>query len=171
MTIKNVEIKARCTNPDNVRTVLRENDAHFKGTDHQIDTYFQVDEGRLKLREGTIENNLIYYMRPDSSEPKRSDIHLVPMDNSQNMKALLTAALGIQTVVDKHREIYFIENVKFHVDEVSGLGNFTEIEAIDEDGSLSEPKLRQQCEYYMNLFEIRDEDLVAKSYSDLIIQK
>jgi adenylate cyclase class IV len=37
--------------------------------------------------------------------------------------------------VDKKREIYFINNVKFHIDTVDGAGSFIEIEAIDNDGS------------------------------------
>lgn len=168
MTIKNIEIKARCPHPDKIRAILNKQEADFKGTDHQIDTYFKVDEGRLKLRESTIENNLIYYQRPDTAQPKRSDIHLVPMEHPDEMKALLTAALGIQITVDKQREIYFIKNVKFHIDDVKQLGSFVEIEAIDEDGTIEEAKLRKQCEYYMELFSISDDDLVAQSYSNLL---
>lgn len=168
MPLKNVEIKAHCSNPKKIRAVLKEQQADFKGTDYQIDTYFRVDEGRLKLREGTIENNLIYYRRPDTASPRLSDIHLVPMEHPQKMKGLLTASFGVQIVVDKEREIYFINNVKFHIDEVKQLGSFVEIEAIDEDGSIGEATLREQCAYYINLFDISDEDLVAESYADLI---
>jgi len=168
MPLQNVEIKARCSKPNKVRAILKENNAHFKGTDHQIDTYFCVEEGRLKLREGDIENNLIYYYRPDTASPKLSNIHLVSMNHSPKMKALLTAALGVQIVVDKQREIYFIDNVKFHIDKVKELGSFIEIEAIDKDGDIGETKLQEQCEYYMELFEISKQDLVAESYSDLV---
>ena len=59
--IINSEIKARCADQEAVRHYLREHGADFKGTDHQIDTYFDVPEGRLKLRQGPIENNLIFY--------------------------------------------------------------------------------------------------------------
>lgn len=170
MTIKNVEIKARCTEPDAIRDILTNKNADFKGTDHQIDTYFKVEDGRLKLREGTIENNLIYYQRPDTASPKLSDVHLVPIDQPEKMKALLTAALDVKVVVDKKREIYYIDNVKFHIDEVKEIGNFVEIEAIDEDGSINEAKLHEQCEYYMQLFKIKEENLVAESYSDLVIE-
>lgn len=168
MSILNVEIKARCTKPDKIRSILKKQGAHFKGTDHQIDTYFNVPNGRLKLREGTIENNLIYYRRSDSKEAKTSDINLVPMDHPTAMKQLLTNALGVWVTVDKQREIYFIDNVKFHIDDVQQLGNFVEIEAIDEDGSIGEARLREQCEHYLKLFDIQEKDLVAFSYSDLL---
>ena len=48
--IINSEIKARCADQEAVRQYLHEHGADFKGTDHQIDTYFHVPEGRLKLR-------------------------------------------------------------------------------------------------------------------------
>jgi predicted adenylyl cyclase CyaB len=90
------------------------------------------------------------------------------MDQPEKMKALLTAALDVKVVVDKKREIYFIDNVKFHIDEVKGIGNFVEIEAINEDGTIGESKLHEQCEYYMQLLKIADKDLVGQSYSDLL---
>lgn len=65
MPITIIEIKARCLDQDKVRNILIGENADFKGKDHQIDTYFNVHNGRLKLREGTIENNLIHYERPN----------------------------------------------------------------------------------------------------------
>jgi adenylate cyclase, class 2 len=58
-----VEIKARCSDPEKIRTILRARGARFAGLDHQVDTYFRVSAGRLKLREGKIENALIFYCR------------------------------------------------------------------------------------------------------------
>ncbi|HUU22776.1 MAG TPA: hypothetical protein VM389_09600 [Phycisphaerae bacterium] len=63
----------------------------------------------------------------------------------------------------------FIENVKFHVDEVDGLGRFVEIEAIDADGALGPDTLHAQCRHYMDLFGIDPADLIDRSYSDLIL--
>ena len=74
-------------------------------------------------------------------------------------------------VVDKQREIYFIDNVKFHIDQVEGLGSFVEIEAIDATGQLGIEKLRQQCDYYIALLEINPEDLVETSYSNLLLNR
>ena len=168
MSILNIEIKARCKQPERIRKILKEHDAEFKGIDYQIDTYFEVPDGRLKLRQGTIEQNLIYYRRPDSESPKASDINLVPVEHPDQLHELLTNALPTKVVVDKKREIYFIANVKFHIDKVDELGHFVEIEAIDEDGSIGEEKLRKQCRYYLDLLDILDEDLVGHSYSDMI---
>ena len=59
----NIEIKAWCPNLGMVRKTLKRFRARFVGIDHQVDTYFKVSSGRLKLREGKIENHLIYYER------------------------------------------------------------------------------------------------------------
>jgi len=165
----NVEIKARCSDPDKIRKLLHEKGADFKGLDHQIDTYFQIPEGRLKLRQGSIENNLIYYQRANQAGPKTSHIELFPVaEQSDVLKTILVRAMGIRWVVDKQREIYFIDNVKFHIDQVERLGHFVEIEAIDSDGSLPESRLREQCDYYMEYLGIQNEDLITYSYSDMI---
>ena len=166
--ILNIEIKARTRNAAGIRSILQAENADFRGTDHQIDSYFRVPEGRLKLREGNIENSLIFYRRPDQEGPKASEIHLYrPGAADPALKEVLVAALGIWKVVDKQREIYFIDNVKFHLDQVAGLGEFVEIEAIDTDGSIGEAQLRAQCAHYMQLFGIPDADLIEHSYSDM----
>src|SRR3954471_22921941 len=105
----NIEIKARCTSLDRVRDTLLTLGARVVGTDHQIDTYFQVPTGRLKLREGQIENSLIFYARSDHQGPNRSDVSLYLTDPGSELKSVLTAALGSLVVVDKRREIYFVE--------------------------------------------------------------
>lgn len=167
----NIEIKARCSHPEEIRDLLDKQQAEFIGTDYQTDTYFNVPNGKLKLREGNIENALIHYFRNDQAGPKRSDISLYKTQPRSDLKQVLTAALGVLAAVSKRRRIYFIENVKFHIDEVEHLGSFVEIEAIDRDGSIGEEKLRQQCQYYLNLFKIPENDLIEVSYSDLAIRR
>ena len=169
--MKNVEIKAYCRDPERIRKYLQDKNADFKGTDRQIDTYFNVSEGRLKLREGNIEKHLIFYKRPDSHGPKRSDVILYQPSDTGMLKNILTASLGIRVVVDKKREIYFIDNVKFHIDTVQGLGSFVEIEAQDYDGTKSEEFLRQQCDFYLHELGIPAENLISHSYSDMLLDR
>lgn len=164
----NIEIKARTTKQEKIRDILKLNNAEFMGVDHQIDTYFKVGFGRLKLREGNIENCLIYYERDDISGPKKSSVILYAHSSGPKLKEILAKSLGVLAVVDKHREIFFINNVKFHLDDVAGLGTFIEIEAIDKNGSVGNEKLLEQCNYYLKLLDISNEDLVENSYSDLV---
>lgn len=169
MSITNIEIKARSNKQDAIRELLLKEGAEFRGTDHQTDTYFRVPEGRLKLREGNIENQLIHYRRANQEGPKQADVLLFPSVPGSGLKEILTAALGILVVVDKEREIYFIGNVKFHIDHVKGLGFFVEIEAIDKEGTIGREKLLEQCNHYLGLFGIREEELVPVSYSDMLL--
>lgn len=165
----NVEIKARSKNPAEIHALLAAQQAEFLGTDKQTDTYFKIDKGRLKLRQGNIENALIHYFRDNQAGPKRSDVSMYKTEGGEELKEVLQNALPVLAVVTKRRSIYFIENVKFHVDEVENLGSFVEIEAIDRDGDIGEEKLRAQCQYYLDLFKIKAEELIEVSYSDMMI--
>lgn len=166
-----IEIKARCSDPCRVRAILRSRRARFKGRDHQIDTYFRVPGGRLKLREGNIENALIYYKRTDQKRSKRCDSTLYECPDGPALKKVLGAALGVLIVVDKKREIYFFGNTKFHIDDVKGLGRFVEIEVFGGKGKAGPGTLRKQCECYQKLLGIHEKDLVADSYSDQLLRR
>ena len=167
----NIEIKAMCENQNQIREILKSNNARYQGLDHQIDTYFKVNSGRLKLREGNIENFLIQYERENESGPKRSNVVLYKSEPNSSLKEILTKSLEILVTVDKKREIYWIDNVKFHLDSVLNLGNFVEIEAIDFKGNIGKEKLLGQCELYLNLFQIPKNNLISVSYSDLLLDK
>jgi predicted adenylyl cyclase CyaB len=171
MTPVNIEFKARTNDPEKIRGILKRKSADYRGTDHQIDTYFNVSSGRLKIREGTIENALIYYERPDTADLKQSNILLHPLLSSKisSLKEILETTMGILAIVDKEREIYFIDNVKFHIDLVKHLGTYIEVEAIDRDETIGVSKLQEQCNYYRDLFQVKDVDLVDVSYSDLVL--
>ncbi len=166
----NIEIKARCEDLERIRKVLREENAKFEGTDHQTDTYFNTPTGRLKLREGKIENNLISYNRKNQSEPKLSEVTLYNTSkDSKVLKEMLTKHLGIKCVVDKKREIHYARNVKIHLDHVEKLGFFVEIEATSNNRD-DEDRLRKQVESYIKKFGIKKCDLIKMSYSDMVLK-
>jgi adenylate cyclase class 2 len=171
MSYLNVEIKAKCKSPDMVRAYLHANNAKFAGLDNQTDTYFRVRNGRLKLREGNIENYLIYYERENIDGPKSSVFNLIAVTEAGELKEALTRSCGIKTIVDKKREIYFIENVKFHIDEVPGLGSFVEIEAGNLLAGKTGSELEAQCRLYLYEMGIGTADLVSQSYSDMMPDK
>ncbi len=114
---------------------------------------------------------MIHYDREEKDGPKQSNVTLYKSDLTSSLKEILTKSLGTLVVVDKQREIYFIHNVKFHVDQVKDLGSFVEIEAIDSHGTIGRDKLIEQCSSYMELFEISQSDLISVSYSDLLLRK
>lgn len=166
----NIEIKAKCFHPEKVEAFLLSKNARFVGLDHQKDTYFTVPQGRLKLRQGNIEKTLIYYERPDQEGPKQSDFSLASISDGDAVEQVLSKALGVKVVVNKYRKIFFIDNIKFHIDDVPGLGAFVEIEA----GNKTHPHLtietlQEQCAWYMEAFGIREQDLIHHSYSDMLL--
>jgi adenylate cyclase, class 2 len=168
MSHTNIEFKARASNIEALQRKLETINPVFIGEDHQKDTYYDVINGRLKLREGNIENALIWYDRSDFAGAKQSDIILYKHAPDAALKSILEKLHGIKVIVDKKRKIYFVENVKFHFDTVEGLGTFIEVEAIDSNGSISVENLTQQCNYYASFFEIAKEDFMEVSYSDML---
>jgi adenylate cyclase, class 2 len=171
VTHLNVEIKARCSDLEPVRAALRRRRADYRGLDRQTDTYFRCPTGRLKLREGDIENALIHYARADQAGPKESVVTLCPIQRDALLRPVLEQALGVLVAVRKRREIWFVGNVKIHLDEVDELGSFVEIEAIDAGCSLGREHLQAQCEELMALLGVRREDLLERSYSDMLLAR
>ncbi len=169
--MKNVEIKARCNNPQGIEKILKDIGADYKGLDIQIDTYFNVTNGRLKLREGNIENSLIFYDRPNQKGPKQSSFNLYKSQDLDKLKPLLINSLEILVQVKKERKIFFHNYVKFHIDKVEGLGSFVEIESGDVEIERTIEELRNLCDYYIELLGIKQEDMQEISYSDMLMKK
>ncbi|MFT3903935.1 MAG: class IV adenylate cyclase [Niabella sp.] len=167
----NVEFKAKASDIKGLEVKLSSLSPTFIGEDHQIDTYFNVPKGRLKLREGNIENALIYYEREDTNEAKQSNVLLYRHSPDAALKEMLIKVHGTKTIVDKRRRIYFVDNVKIHFDEVKGLGTFIEVEAISQSDEKSLSELRAQCDKFSLLFQISKEDYISCSYSDMLPKK
>jgi predicted adenylyl cyclase CyaB len=167
MKLVNYEFKARLRDERHVRRMLTELNARFAGTDRQVDTYFAVADGRLKLREGKIENSLIYYERPNQARARASKVTMTVLAPGNTLKPVLAAALGVRAVVEKRREIYYVGNVKIHLDRVRGLGQFLEVEAMSRSGNLAQ--VRQQAKDFQKRFAVRDDDMVPESYADLVL--
>ena len=168
MQVTNFEWKARRNDVDLLEKNLLTLSPKFIGEDHQVDTYFSVEKGRLKLREGNIENSLIYYERNNVADSKQSDVLLYNFLPDPSLKEILIKVHGIKVIVDKKRKIYFIDNVKFHFDVVEQLGTFVEVEAIN-SADMTIEKLQEQCKYYANFMGIQDSDYESYSYSDLML--
>jgi homotetrameric cytidine deaminase len=161
---RNVELKA--VDPDPARTLERALalGASDEGVIVQRDTYFRVASGRLKLREEEPgEAHLISYVRPDDASVRVSEFRVLPA--AEGSLAALTETLGVDVVVQKRRHLLLWETVRIHIDEVTGLGSFVELEAVAEDGSdLS--RERAQVDHLIEALGIGQ--LVEGSYSDAV---
>jgi adenylate cyclase, class 2 len=165
-----IEFKARMRDEKRVRAALESLRPRVAGTDHQVDTYFNTPSGRLKVRQGNIENALIFYQRKNAARVRPSHVLLSEFSDPteiRTLKKVLASALGVVAVVDKVREIYFVDNVKIHLDRVRGLGKFLEVEAFVKNGNLR--RARRQAEHIKDLFGVLAGDILPHSYSDLIL--
>lgn len=169
MAILNFEFKARTSDLKKSEDQLLLLNPKFIGEDYQTDTYFKVTKGRLKLREGNIENSLIWYERENVQGAKQSEVLLYQYNGDKALKNILLKLHGIKVVVNKKRRIYFIDNVKFHFDIVTRLGAFIEVEAIDTNGVYGIEKLRDLCNTYAELFDVQSQDYISLSYSDMLL--
>ncbi len=165
--LRNVELKARLADLEGARDVARAIATKRLGVQHQLDTYFHCAQGRLKLRQiDGLSAQLICYTRPDQEGPKASQYQLVPISNPETLKAALAAALGICRVVQKRREVFLVDNVRIHLDEVTGLGSFLEFEAVLGPG-VDDAAGRAQLQPLIERFAIQPSDLVSGSYADM----
>ena len=168
---RNVEIKARHPALDAACEVARRVATAWLGQVRQVDTYFHCRAGRLKLRETSGQAaQLVAYERPNTHGPKTSRYRLVEIADGGELKAALTATLGVCCVVDKTREIFLRENVRIHLDDVRGLGTFIEFEAVL-DSDADEAAGRRQVDWLRAEFGLTDDALVPASYGDLLAQR
>jgi predicted adenylyl cyclase CyaB len=163
----NVELKARLASLETAREIAGRLATGRLETEHQVDTYFRCQKGRLKLREISGRRaELIWYSRPDQQTPKTCDYVIVPVEDAASVKRALTATLGVRAVVDKHREIYLYHNVRIHLDRIAALGSFLEFEAVL-GPDVDVQRGRDQLGWLRQQFGIRDDDLLTGSYADL----
>lgn len=163
--MRNIELKARLRDPAGARETCATLGARPCGDIRQTDTYFDVREGRLKLREAEPgRTELVQYFRDDVAGARGCDYQLCVVE--AGIKNLLAESLGVLTVVDKVRSLYLWENVRIHLDTVETLGNFLEFEAVldethdDEDG-------HQKLAMLTQTFGLAPDDLCPQSYLDL----
>lgn len=134
----------------------------------QVDTFFKVPSGRFKLRDlGAGHGQLVFYTRPDSSGPKRSDYFIYETSQPAVLTDILAKALGVRGVVKKTRRLYLVGQTRIHMDEVVGLGEFIELEVVMEEGQ-SDMEGQAIAEDLMRKLGIQEEDLIEGAYMDMM---
>ncbi|MCB0281685.1 MAG: class IV adenylate cyclase [Calditrichae bacterium] len=168
---KNIEIKAECTDPEKVESIIIEKGWKSGGVENQKDTFFNVPNGRLKLRE-TNENQavLIPYFRPDMNTLRDSEYVLLKTDETRQALSILKKMFGIRWIVSKKRKIYFYDNIRIHLDEVDSLGSFIEFEGVISDDKMYN-ETQEKLEWLIELFEIAQEQIFKEAYVDMLEKK
>ncbi|MGQ9697706.1 MAG: class IV adenylate cyclase, partial [Armatimonadota bacterium] len=128
---RNLETKARCRDLAEARRRAIQLGATEQWTRRQVDTYFAVPKGRLKLRrQEDAPAELIYYNRPDTLDARWSTYRIVTVTRAAELGNLLAEALGVLAHVDKTRSLLLYRNTRIHLDRVHGLGDFVELEPV-----------------------------------------
>ena len=112
---------------------------------------------------------IITYDRTDQSGAKESRYQLIEIRDPNRVQEL-KRQMGIRAVVVKWREIYLFDNIRIHLDEVTGLGTFLEFEAVL-GGESDKATGYAQVAYLQNVFGLEPADLIGGSYADLLLQK
>lgn len=170
-TVQNIELKAIYPDIEKARRRAAKIGAVRRGLLVQTDTYFLVRFGRLKLREfkDQTQGELIAYSRDDEATARASDYEIVPISDPTRLRRALGKTLGIRAIVRKVRELWMLENVRIHLDEVAHLGNFIEFEAVLNDASESREG-SEKVAMLVRQFEIAPGDVQKFSYADLLMR-
>ncbi len=168
---RNIELKARDTDPSASLKVCRALGAEDRGTIAQRDTYFKVTRGGLKLREEQPGRpHLIQFDRASEPQQRESRYRIIEVSDGTALRAALVAAIGIGGVVVKRRHLLLWQSVRIHLDEVEQLGTFIELEAVAPPGSDLTHEHRLVAEL-RDALEITDERLVAFGYAEQLIRR
>jgi adenylate cyclase class IV len=168
----NIEVKARANDWSGQRGRAEKLTGAGATLLEQVDTFFKVPMGRLKLRQITPEQGeLIFYQRPDQPGPKRSDYSVAVTDRPAALRETRAQALGVYGEVKKRRWLYVSEafggHTRIHFDEVKGLGQHIELEVILQEGQSPEDGERI-AERFREALDIREDDLIDCAYLDLL---
>jgi adenylate cyclase class IV len=124
----NIEFKAELRDPAAARRQCKLLGATRIGVLRQTDTYYKLADGRLKRREAPGEPvEWILYHRRNIVRPKMCDY--VIMSEAQARRRWGSQSLKEWVTVVKKRELWMLDNVRIHLDDVERLGRFIEFEA------------------------------------------
>ena len=133
-TKQNLELKHRCDDFTQIRTVLADIGARKETVKQQKDYFFHLPKeriasgARMKLRTEEGVMSLVYYERPDftADSDTSADIALLPA--GETTLEFFKIALGILAVVEKEREVWRKDHTVFHLDNIKEVGMIFEIE-------------------------------------------
>jgi homotetrameric cytidine deaminase len=164
---RHVELKAHDPDPAATHAAAVAFGAHEAGVLRQRDTYFPVERGWLKLREQDgIPAQLIADARDEALTWRVGARHRIDVADPAGLAAALTAVHGAGPVVEKVRRVLRWGAFRIHLDQVSGLGPFIEIEFEGAAGAGGQAERARLAALRASLG-IHDADVVAVGYPQL----
>lgn len=165
---KNLEVKIPVETIEGLNDRVRMLGAEYVGEIQQKDTYFTVAHGRLKLREmNDSKSELIYYDRDETLGARWSEYQVFPVGDVRGLKTVLLKAMKIKVVVEKRRQVFLYKTARIHLDRVTGLGHFLELEVMERDRSQEAHEL---LDFLLEKLSLKNAQKVRPSYSDLLLR-
>src|SRR5207253_5771694 len=112
------------------------------------------------------EGELIYYRRPNELGPKESFYLRAPTTAPEVLRESLTLAYGQIGRVQKHRTLFLAGRTRIHLDRVSGMGDFLELEVVLEENESFDVGVREANELLAKLG-VGQSQLIEGGYFDL----
>lgn len=165
---QNLELKVKVTSHESFKKILKAISAEYKGILDQKDTYYKYEKGLLKLRKVNGKFELIKYVRDESAETRWSNYELLYI-TSPNAEEYLNDIFTVEAIVQKKRELFLYDGTRIHLDDVSGLGLYLELETVVDDRGQDNAENR-----YFEIFDLlnlADYDSIKNSYRNLILKK
>lgn len=164
--MRNVEFKAELRDMGLARAIAQALGARLAEIVEQTDTYYKMPGARLKRRvTPSAPTEFIEYRRADGIRPRRSEYRR--FTEAEALERYGHREMRVWAVVRKVREVFLIENVRIHLDEVEGLGRFIEFEAVVEDGS-DAASCESAVESLRGAFGPAMGEAIGVGYSDLV---
>jgi predicted adenylyl cyclase CyaB len=168
--MKNLEAKFRLANHAEAQARAAAFGDARRAILNQRDTFFRVANGKLKLREENGSAVLIFYDRTESGSLMLSDYEIVPVAGAGRMLRMLDDALGTIAVIEKVRTLMTRDNVRLHLDRVTRLGQFGEIEAVIAAGEDPEQS-REAVDEILATLRVAPSDLIDVSYFEMLTKR
>jgi len=135
---------------------------------YQDDTFFQCENGRLKLRTfNEREGELIFYQRADQAGPKASFYLISRTSEPDTLREVLATSYGVLGRVTKHRSLVMAGRTRIHLDRVEGLGEFLELEVVLQDGEPQSSGIAEAHQIMAHLG-VSPAQLIEDAYLDML---
>lgn len=168
---RNIEIKARIASVEALLPAVMAVADQGPFEIAQDDTFFVCATGRLKLRAfSEEEGELIFYRRADRLGPKESFYLRSPTTTPTLLRESLSLAYGTAGRVQKQRTLFLAGRTRIHLDKVTGLGHFLELEVVLAEGETSESG-EVEARELMERLGIAASQLVDRAYVDLLVEE
>ncbi|AIY39917.1 Adenylate cyclase [Collimonas arenae] len=165
---RNIEIKAHIDSIEALAAIAATIASDGPHLIDQDDTFFTCPAGRLKLRAfADGKGELIYYRRADLQGPKESFYQISATSEPDTLRECLTLAYGQAGRVQKQRTVFLAGRTRIHLDRVTGLGKFMELEVVLEDHETPETGMRE-AQGLMTRLGIHPSQLLEGAYVDLL---